>query len=225
MIQWFNSPFCKAAYRYLPIFIFWNIWILRNKCIFENWKPAIPALIFRIEGLLNTYPAPTKSYKIRKIGPKPVLTFPCGFFDGAAADNISGSGFVIYLNEQHYFCFSIGSGLGTNTRAELLASWAVLRVSQMMGIPIQLIFGDSLVIISWLNRSSALDVPSLMHWCKDIRNLLLLAPQVIFKHIFREHNSLAYGLSKKALNLDLGHGFFSEFLDGKVINEGHFVLF
>ena len=128
LIQWFNSPFCKAAYRYLPIFIFWNIWILRNKCIFENWKPAIPALIIRIEGLLNTYPAPTKSLKIRKISPKPVLTFPRGFFDGATVDNISGSGFVIYLNEQHYFCFSIGSGLGTNTRAELLASWAVLRV-------------------------------------------------------------------------------------------------
>ena len=95
----------------------------------------------------------------------------------------------------------------------------------MMGIPIQLIFGDSLVIISWLNRSSALDVPSLMHWCKDIRKLLLLTPHVIFKHIFQEHNSLADGLSKKALNLDLVHGFFIEYLDGKVINEGQFVLF
>ena len=94
-----------------------------------------------------------------------------------------------------------------------------------MGIPIQLIFGDSLVIISWLNRSLALDVPSLMHWCKDIRNLLHLAPQVIFKHIFREHNSLADGLSKQALNLDMGHGFFSENLDGMVINDGHFILF
>ena len=120
---------------------------------------------------------------------------------------------MIYINAQHYFCFSIGGGHGTNTRAELLASWAVLRISQMMGIPIQLIYGDSLVIISWLNRSSALDVPSLMHWCKDIRHLIRMAPQVIFKHVFREHNSLADGLYKKALNLDLGHGYFTEFLD------------
>ena len=95
----------------------------------------------------------------------------------------------------------------------------------MMGIPIQLIYGDSLIVISWLNRSSTLDVPSLMHWCKDIRNLIHMAPHVIFKHVFREHNSLADGLSKKALNLDLGHGYFSEFLDGKAINEGHSVLF
>ena len=52
-----------------------------------------------------------------------------------------------------------------------------------------------------------------------------MAPQVIFKHVFREHNSLADGLSKDARNLDLGHGYLSEFLDGKAINEGHFVLF
>ena len=82
-----------------------------------------------------------------------------------------------------------------------------------------------MVIISWLNRSAALDVPALMHWCKDIKNMLQLAPQVIFKHIFREHNSLVDGLSKQELNLDMGHGFFSENLDGMVINDGHFVLF
>ena len=87
------------------------------------------------------------------------------------------------------------------------------KISQMMGIPIQLIYGDSLIIISWLNRLSALDVPALMHWCKDIRYLIHMAPQVIFKHVFWEHKSLADGLSKKALNLDLGHCYFTEFLD------------
>ena len=75
-----------------------------------------------------------------------------------------------------------------------------------MGLPIQLIYGDSLVIISWLNRLSALDVPTLMHWSGDIKNMLHFAPQVIFKHIFREHNSLADGLSKQAMHLDMGHG-------------------
>ena len=94
-----------------------------------------------------------------------------------------------------------------------------------LAVPIQLIYGDSLIVISWLNRLLALDVPSLMHWCKDIRYSIHMAPQVIFKHVFREHNSLEDGLSKKALNLDLGHGNSSEFLDGKAINEGHFVLF
>ena len=35
--------------------------------------------------------------------------------------------------------------------------------------------------------------------------MLQMAPQVIFKHIFREHNLLADGLSKQALKLDMGH--------------------
>ena len=94
-----------------------------------------------------------------------------------------------------------------------------------MGLPIHLIFGDSMVIISWLNRLSAHDIPSLMHWCDDIKNMLHLVPQVIFKHIYREHNMLADGLSKQALNLDMGYGTFFESLDGMVIDHGQFVLF
>ena len=132
---------------------------------------------------------------------------------------------MIYLNDTHFFSFSMGCGSSTNTRAELLALWEILRVSLMMGIPVHLMYGDSMVIISWLNRISTLDVPALIHWCDEIRNLLQLAPQVIFKHIFREHNSLADGLSKQALKLDMGHEFFSKNLDGMVINDGHFVLF
>ena len=68
-------------------------------------------------------------------------------------------------------------------------------------------------------------VPSLMHWCDDIRNMLQMAPLVIFKHIFREHNSQADGLTKQALKLDMGYGTFSEILDGMVINHGQLVLF
>ena len=94
-----------------------------------------------------------------------------------------------------------------------------------MGLPIQLIFGDSMVIISWLNRLSILDIPSLMHWCDEINNMLHQVPPVIFKHIYREHNMLADGLSKQALKLDMGFGTFYETLDGMVIKHGHFKLF
>ena len=151
--------------------------------------------------------------------------FPCGFFDEDAAKNIGGSGFVIFLSDSHYFSFSLGAGCNTNTRAELLAMWAVLRVSLMMGLPMHLIYGESMVIISWINRLAALDVPTLMHWCNDTRIMLQMAPPVIFKHIFREHNSLADGFSKQALKLDMGYGTFSKILDGMVINHGQFVLF
>ena len=132
---------------------------------------------------------------------------------------------MIYLSETHYFSFSVGCGNNTNTRAELLAIWSVLRVSMLMGLPIQLILGDSMVIISWVKRLSALEIPSLKHWCDEIFSMLLLVPPVTFNHIFREHNMLADGLSKKALNLELGKGHFTETMDGKVIGDGHLTLF
>ena len=196
---WFKSVVRSTPFRYLPLFIFWGIWLLRNNCLFENRKPVFFALISRVEGFLNSYPVPMKIKKIRNIGSTPLKAYPCGFFDGATPKNIGGSGFVIYLITSHYFSFSMGCGCNTNTRAELLALWAVLKVILMMGLSMHLIHGDSMVIISWLNRLSALDVPSVMHWCIDIRNILHLAPPVIFKHIFREHNSLADGLSKQDL--------------------------
>ena len=55
--------------------------------------------------------------------------------------------------------------------------------------------------------------------------MLEIIPPVIFNHIFREHNMLADGLSKMALNLEVGYGHLTETLDGKVIEDGHFTLF
>ena len=94
-----------------------------------------------------------------------------------------------------------------------------------MGLPIKMIFGDSMVVISWVNRLTALKIPTLKHWCKEIFSMIQLAPPVAFNHIFREHNMLADDLSKKALNLDVGTGYFSEYLDGMIIGDGHLSLF
>ena len=132
---------------------------------------------------------------------------------------------MIFISETHFLSYSVGCGNSTNTRAELVALWSVIRVSMLMGLPIQLILGDSMVIISWVKRLSALEIPSLKHWCDEIFSILLLVPPVTFNHIFREHNMLADGLSKKALNLELGKGHFSETMDGKVIGDGHLTLF
>ena len=93
LVHWFSTTARSAAFRYLPLFAFWCIWLLRNKCIFENWKPSVHSLISRVKSYQNLYPVPQKSLKKRIIGPKPQKVFPCGFFDGAAAGNIGGAGF------------------------------------------------------------------------------------------------------------------------------------
>ena len=158
--------------------------------------PSTHALLIHIENLIHLYLVPQKKLRIRNIGPSPLIIYPCGFFDGAAAGNIGGAGFVIFLNDDYYISFSLGCGSSSNTKDELLALWAILRVSKLMGLPMHSIFGDSLVTISWLNRHTSLNVPSLNHWCDDIRSMMLHAPLVIFKHIYCEHNSMANGLSK-----------------------------
>ena len=132
---------------------------------------------------------------------------------------------MIYINDNHHFSISMGCGSSSNTRADLLACWALLKVGLLMGIPLQLIYGDSKVIISWINSSSALDVHSLMHWCCDIRHMLQMAPPMIFKHTYREHNMLADALSKLGLNLDMGVIAFTESLDGLIVNQGNLSLF
>ena len=175
--------------------------------------------------MIISFSVPLKICKARNIGPKPSKCFPCGFFYGAATEKMGGSGFFIYINDMHFFSFSMGCGRSSNTRAELLACWAILKVSFLMGIPIQLIYGDSMVIISWLNRIFALDVPSLMHWCRDIILMLQRASPVIFKHTYREHNTLADALSKLGLKLDMGVVTFSESMDGMIVNQGNLYLF
>ena len=205
--------------------IFWYIWLLRNSCIFEDKYPSSSSIITRIECFLSLYPVPQKTVKSRQIGTQPFHTYPAGYFDGAAKNNIGGAGITIFLSETHFFCFSVGCGYSTNTRAELLALWSVLRICLLMGLPIKQIFGDSLVIISWVNIISNLDVPNLIHWHEDIFSMLRLVPPVSINHIYREHNTLADGLSKKALLLDMGHGYYYESMDGLVLGEGHFTLF
>ena len=77
------------------------------------------------------------------------MIYPCGFMDAASSSMIAGVGYYIFLNESHYLEFSLGVGYGTNTKAELLNLWALLLTSQMMGIPLAHVFGDSQVIINW----------------------------------------------------------------------------
>ena len=80
-------------------------------------------------------PAVAKVEKPRAIGLEPVLVPPYGFFDGAATKGIGGVGFCLYLKVSHSFEFAMGAGTCTNTKAELIALWALFHVSMSMGIP------------------------------------------------------------------------------------------
>ena len=132
---------------------------------------------------------------------------------------------MLHLSDSHTIGFSLGCSRSTNTRAKLLALWALLAVSKHLGIPLLTIYGDSLVIINWANMTTSLDSPSLRHWCKDIRSLIHNFSPLTLNHIYREHNQQADCLSKKALVLNPGFGKFSEFMEGMISDHGNFHLF
>ena len=168
---------------------------------------------------------PVKKIKHRIIGMSPMIQFPCGFFNGAADKNKGGAGFVLHFSSSHNIHFSMGCDRCTNTKAEMMALWGLLTVSKMMGIPLHSIHGDSLVIISWAIGKNSLNLPHLSHWGDDIRDLLQNFPELIVKHIYREHNQIADILSKNALLLDSGYGNYKEILNEFSTDHGNFQLF
>ena len=129
------------------------------------------------------------------------------------------------LNESHTFEFVMGASICTNTKAELMALWALLSMENIMGIPLLNIFGDSAIIINWENFHASLDPPDLSHWCMDTRRLISYFSFLSFSHTYREHNQLADRLSKKSQTLAPGYGSFSEFIDGKFVMTDTFHLF
>ena len=138
-----------GSLQYLPLFLIWNIWKARNRMLFEDQSPTLVGLLHIIFDEVNTYKPPLKHrLKIQNIGKTPTPIFPMVFFDGAAAKHIGGAGLCIWLNYHHMLAFTLGCGCSTNTRAELLALWASLRVAKDMGLPYLHIFGDSSVIIT-----------------------------------------------------------------------------
>ena len=155
----------------LPFHMMWIIWKARNQTIFEGIRRKIYSIVCQIITTVQALPPLTVTGKTRCriLGKPPIKVYPCGFIDGASNCLLAGVGFCIYLNEYHHLEFSLGVGYGTNTKAKLLSLWALLLSSQMMGIPLSHVYGDSQVIINWAKGSTALSPPDLVHWCRETK--------------------------------------------------------
>ena len=138
---------------------------------------------------------------------------------------MGGAGICIFLNKDHFFEFALGLGTSTNTKAELLGLWALLHVAQVMGLPTLNIFGDSSVIISWVNGFNALAPPELSHWCRAIRHLCSCFSNLSFSHFYREYNQIVDCQSKVALCLPPGTCIFSEYFEDLLVLHDTLMLF
>ena len=147
------------------------------------------------------------------------------FFDGAAAKELGGVGFVLLISASHFFHGKMGCIISTNTRVELLALSSLLSFAAYVGIPSLTVFGDSQVIINWANQKACLKVTTLELWCDRIRTTQATFLSLRFQHIYREHNHMTDKLSKDPLNIGRGCLSFFEFMEVEKIFEGSFQAF
>lgn len=150
---------------------------------------------------------------------------PVLFFDGASQAGLCAAGGVIYLNDTHYFSIMLNCGIGTNMKAELLALWCVIKVANIFGLTNIKVFGDSRVTIKWATREYKLKVLNLAHWANRTLCEINKQQNIDFVHIFREHNSLADKLSKRALDGIEGHLIWEEWFDSSLLDCGSMYFF
>ena len=210
----------------MPFFIIWNIWKARNRLCLDDQEPSLNRLLHFIYDDYLTYKPPLiQKHRSRNIGKSPTSVYPMIFFDGAAAKNLGGAGFCLWLNEIHLLTFKLGCGRCTNTKAELLALWASLWVAKDIGLPYLHIFGDSSVIINLAKKESTLDMMNLEAWCLNTRILMSSFMWVDLSHVYREHNRRADILSKEGLHLATGHLLLTEYFGNEIIGESSSQLF
>ena len=227
LLDWLGKISKISSYYQLPFYMMWTLWKVRNKMIFEDEKRNIFSIVYQVISAvqhLSTLPVKKKKSG-RVLGNSPPLIFPCGFIDGASKCMDAGAGFCIYISKYHHLEFMMGVGQGTNTKAELLSLWAILLISQMMGIPLSQIYGDSLVIINWVKGSAALSPTNLVHWCRETKKLFSSFKDLSITHIYREHNRLADRLSKDALSFSQGRGIYKEYFEDQLVSQDIFQLF
>jgi hypothetical protein len=101
-------------------------------------------------------------------------------------------------------------------KAELLGAWTSLILASH-NTDVLLLLGDSKLTIDWLNGLADFQVAVLDCWKERTKDAAQLFRNISFKHIFREENSEADSLSKRALHLPSSQLCFTIWEDG---NEG-----
>ena len=88
------------------------------------------------------------------------------FFDGASNNGVCGGGIALHYSDFHFFLLNLGCGKETNQRVKLITLWGRMKyIVQEYILQLQ-IFGDSRVIIDWIDDISKLQIAQLLHWCR-----------------------------------------------------------
>ena len=99
----------------LPLLVIWGIWLARNGAIFKD-KAIVPEITSaQSVGIYKALPEHVRAANQRRnLDYELDKTYPWGFFDGEAQNDICGGGAYLYLSDSHYFALTIGLGAGSN---------------------------------------------------------------------------------------------------------------
>ena len=177
----------------------------QKQLIFENKPIHWPLLEASIVAALRELPDPPPP-STRQPGPPPPIdqSTPWAFFDGAANLQSCGGGIILHLSENHHFRIKAGLGAGTNNLAELITLRHLLHFAMRHQCTSINIYGDSQIIIDWINGTSTCHMHSLSIILHEALELKAAFNNITVSHIYREHNKEADKLSKEAARMDRG---------------------
>jgi ribonuclease HI len=178
----------------------------RKKVLFENGRPSIHLVVCKTLGGFGRHEDIQKAPITRSTFSMTKEDFTAGWFDGATQSNgqLSGEGGVLRINKHMVYKWTFNCGPGTNTRVERLGVWETLTLATRLHILDLQVFGDSRIIIDWLNQKGKLQAISLECWKDRIKDLNEAFRTINFTHIYRDNNKEADILSKKALQMQEG---------------------
>lgn len=147
----------------LSSLVCWFVSRERNKSVFENGNPSVSAVVYKTLVLVATSTIALKVAIPKKVKIHLRGGTLAGWFDGAAQSNglqiVAGG--ILRITENSYYTWTFNCGQGTNTRVALLGVWATLNLAARINLEALQIFGDSKIIIDWLNCREKLQVISL----------------------------------------------------------------
>ena len=112
---------------------------------------------------------------------------------------------MLYLSSNQKFQAKYDPGHCSNNKAELAALHMILKVAINNNISQLQVFGDSEMVVDWVNRKIQINAPHLQQLLSAIRRLLEFFTRFKISHIYWELNMEADGLSKQDLLLDPGN--------------------
>ena len=115
----------------------------------------------------------------------------------------------------------MGLGAGTNNYAELMTLKLLLCFAIERNCRQLQFFGDSMVVINWMNKTQKCRIDSLDALYEETTQSLSFFETISFTHVYRERNKEADKLSKKGLTLHWGEWKILETKDSKAMEYLH----